>query len=120
VDQPGAARNSSTNTEDSPRTRNELEKTRKVQFARKSPELKTTESNVPENTLVAGNNDEQTTGKAAETTGHSPSVESRTDESRRGYPQLDSPQKYSDHLRILAYLVGELRAILASSGIMKW
>lgn len=29
-----------------------------------------------------------------------------------------SPQKYKDHLRILAYLVGELRAVVASSATM--
>ena len=107
-------------------TGGELDETRKVHFATNAFELQKTETNIAENTLVAENEADQNRrspsshehrhAKATGSVGSSPEMEGETEESRRGHSKPESPQRYSDHLRILAYLVGELRAILASSG----
>lgn len=41
----------------------------------------------------------------------------QTQEGRKVLFKAESPRWYRDHLRIIAYLVGELRAIVASSGM---
>ena len=104
----------------------ELDETRKVHFATNASELQKAETNIAENTLVAEDAADQNRRspsshedrhtKPTGSAGLSPKVEGETEELRRGHSKPESPQRYSDHLRILAYLVGELRAILASSG----
>ena len=119
VENPQTKRNSPSNVEQLQGTKDELGRTRKVQFAAKAAELQTTE-------LVAEDGVDQTHGsllsprdthiKATGCTRKSPVVEDETVGLKKGKPKPESPQRYSDHLRILTYLVGELQAILASSG----
>ncbi|CAB4028550.1 Hypothetical predicted protein, partial [Paramuricea clavata] len=117
VDNPQTQRNSSTNDNVkeslSEGIRSEVEKTRKVQFVTRVPELQRAETNIEENTCenTSLTQEDQGIGSA----GQSPKI-GETEEIRKGNSKPESPQRYTDHLRILAYLVGELRAILASSG----
>ena len=126
VDNPQTERSSSSNVEQLQGTKDELVKARKVQFAAKAPELQTTESNIVERTLIAEDGVDITRGslvspgdthmKATGSIRMSPVVEDEIGGFQKGRPKPESPQRYSDHLRILAYLVGELQAFLASSG----
>ena len=128
VDNPQTVRSSSSNVEQLQGTKDELLKTRKVQFATKAPELQATESSIAERTLVGEDGVDQTHKpllspgdphiKATGSTRKSPVGEDEEDGLRKGKPKPESPQRYSDHLRILAYLVAELQAILASSGVV--
>lgn len=90
-------------------------KARKVQFEAKAPG--SAETNISENTLVVENEADQNhrspQDQHVKRTELSSKPAVQTEELRRG---VESPQRYIDHLRILAYLVGELRAILASTG----
>lgn len=118
VDNPQTQRNSSTNDNVkaslSEGTRSEVEKTRKVQFVTRIPELQKAETNIAENTCE--NTSLTHEDRHIKSAGQSPKIVGETEELRKGHSKPESPQRYTDHLRILAYLVGELRAILASSG----
>jgi hypothetical protein len=122
VDNPQTQRNSSANDNVkaslSEGTRSEVEKTRKVQFVTRIPELQKAETNIAENTCenTSLTQEDQGIGSARQ----SPKVVGETEELRKGHSKPESPQRYTDHLRILAYLVGELRAILASSGTINF
>ena len=96
---------------------------RKVQFEAKASEIQNAETNITEDTLLAEIEvDQNHRSPRSHEDQHvkmillSPKAGGQTEESRSGGFQTDSPQRYTDHLRILAYLVGELRAILASTG----
>lgn len=98
-------------------------KARKVQFEAKASEIQNTETNITEDTLLAEIEVDQNhrsprshEDQNVKITRLSPKAGDQTEGSRSGGFRTDSPQRYTDHLRILAYLVGELRAILASTG----
>ena len=97
-------------------------KARKVQFEAKASDTQNAKTNIAEDTLraeiVVDQNHRSSSHEDQhfKRTGLSPKTGDQKEESRRGDTRCDSPQRYTDHLRILAYLVGELRAILASTG----
>lgn len=92
-----------------------------MQFEAKASQMQNVETNIAEDTLIAEDEADQNhrslshKDQNVKRTGLSPKTGDDKEESRRG-SRSDSPQRYTDHLRILAYLVGELRAILASTG----
>jgi hypothetical protein len=122
VDNPQTQRNSSTDDNVkaslSEGIRSEVEKTRKVQFVTRVPELQKAETNIAENTCE--NTSLTHEDRHIKSAGQSPKIVGETEELRKGHSKPESPQRYTDHLRILAYLVGELRAILASSGTINF
>ena len=98
-------------------TSNEPEKKR-VQFETTAERNATEERLDVENKVKASNESSLIEDQVKETkdVGKSPEIMGETEVKREECSKPESPQRYADHLRILAYLVGELRAVLASSG----
>lgn len=98
----------------------EQEKARRVQFATGTLHEPKTESKIKElnskleNKVELANRSSYPEDRNVENT-RSASEASKVGSRKQARPP--SPQRHTDHLRILAYLFGELRAILASAGM---